>query len=1161
MERYQFDPAQQAAMEASPIPFAVYQFIDKRVVTIALSAGFLELFGYDDLKKAYYVMDNDMYCMDHPDDVARIADEAIRFATEGGEYNVAYRTKMKDTGLYHIIHARGKHVYTETGVRLAYVWYTDEGIYEGSPEKDAGADSLSRSFSRILREGSMVRDNRYDSLTALPNMTYFFELAETGIGKLKAEGKVAVILFLDLCGMKGFNSRWGFAEGDKLIRSFAHLLAHHFGSENSARFAQDHFAAFAEAEGIHKKLDALIADWEKGGSDKILPVRIGVYPVEGEEIEIGLSCDRAKMACDMNAGSLVSGYRFFDEKLLEQSQKKQYVIDNLDRALTERWIKVYHQPIVRAANGRVCDEEALARWDDPVQGLLSPADFIPALEESGLIYRLDLYVVDRILEKMHMQAEEGLYVVPESVNLSRKDFESCDIVEEIRRRVDEAGIARSLLTIEITESIIGSDFDFMKTQVERFRELGFQVWMDDFGSGYSSLDVLQDIHFDLIKFDMHFMQRLDSGPGGRVILAELIKMAISLGVETICEGVETAEQVEFLQEIGCTKLQGFYYCRPIPLETILERYRTGTQIGFENPAESEYYTTIGQINLYDMAAFSGDSKEDEETLGRYFNTLPMAIMEVKGSHTKYTRCNKSYREFSKRMFGTDFLNREFDYDQMPNVPGSAFMTAVITCGKTGARTVIDERVSEDTTVHALIKQVAVNPVNGTSAVAVAVLAVVKDSDSPGTTFAHIAKALSSDYLSLYYVDLETDKFTEYTSDAIRENLAVERHGEDFFAQSRKDALKALDKQDQAYFISSFTKEQILRNLDRQGNFTLTYRLLIDGEPVYVNMKGTRMQADDSHIIIGVSNVDAQMRRKEEMERIRAEQTTYARIMALAGDFICIYTVDPETSRYLEYSASKEYEGLGFAKGGEDFFTRAREDGARTAFEEDRKLFDTMFTRENVMREIENGGLYALKYRLVMDGQPVYVNLKAALVQEQDGPQLIIGLNNINDQVLREQDLEHKLFSARSRANLDTLTGVKNRTAYDNMSEDLTRQIEHGEAVRYGIVLCRVSGLEQTNEDRGWDAGDDLIREACGIICTTFKHSPVFRVGGDEFAVICRGHDYEHIDELVEEIAKSNRRNRESGGALIACGMSKYDGIRGVAAVFARAEGKCRKSEV
>ena len=998
MDRYQFPPQVFAQMEASPVPFAVYQFIDKRVVTLVLSEGFCRMFGYDDRAEAYYAMDNDMYRLAHPDDAARIADAAVRFATEGGRYDVIYRNKVRESdGQYIVVHAQGEHAYTETGVRLAYVWYTNEGVF--SPDSEAGGDALNHSFSRMLREGSMVYKSRYDPLTGLPNMTYFFELGEAGVQSFWGQGKQAAVLFLDLCGMKAYNSKMGFSKGDKLIQSFGHQLASYFGNENSARFGQDHFAVFTDANRIEERLCQLFEACQNLNGGVNLPVRAGICLAE-KGIEIGKACDQAKIACDLNRNAMVSCYRFFDSRMLADMEKRRYITGNLNRAMAEGWIKVYYQPIIRAANGQVCNEEALSRWIDPVKGTLSPADFIPVLEEAKLIYQLDLYVLDEILKKMKKQADMGMYVVPTSLNLSRSDFGSCDMVEEIRRRVDEAGVSPSLLTIEITESTVGSNFEFIKAQVARFQELGFQVWMDDFGSGYSSLDTLQSIHFDLIKFDMRFIQQLDSGDEGRIILPELVKMCIGLGVETICEGVEKKEQVEFLQEIGCTKLQGFYYCKPIPQEEIFERNEKGVQIGFENPRETEYYTSIGRINLYDMAVISSGG---DESLNRYFDTIPIAIMEVQGTWVKYVRCNKSYRVFMERAFGMITIGAAMDYAQMPDVPGSAFMSAVMRCSRDGNRTIVDEKVKENTTVHSFIRRVAVNPVNGTAAIAVAVLAVMEENKETGASYANIARALSSDYVYLYYVNLETEEFIEYGSDAKKEDLSVERHGTDFFANSRRDAMTRLHRDDREYFVSAFTKEKVIQALDSQGAFTVTYRLLIGEKPTYVNMKAVRMQRDSRHIIIGVSNVDAQMREKEAMERIESERITFSRVAALSGGYICIYTVDPDTDRYMEYSATKDYEGLGLAKEGQRFFEQARRESARTIFKDDQAFFNERFTKDNVLREIERYGLFVLRYRLMIDGRPQYVNVKAALVDERDGQQLIIGVNNIDAHVKMETE--------------------------------------------------------------------------------------------------------------------------------------------------------------
>ncbi|MER2235949.1 MAG: diguanylate cyclase, partial [Candidatus Limivicinus sp.] len=229
MDKYQFDPAVRENLENLPVPFSVFQLVDRRVVALILSKGFCELFGYDSKEEAYAAVNDDLYRSIHPDDKARIADAALRFTAEGGEYNVVYRRPESDNQVS-VIHAQGRHVYTETGARLAYMWYSDEGDYTESREE--GGVNLIRSFNQMLREGSMSRKMHYDTLTGLPNMTYFFELAEAGIKNLVMSGREPAILFMDFSGMKSFNNKYGFAEGDKLIRAFGHLVAEEFGSEN-----------------------------------------------------------------------------------------------------------------------------------------------------------------------------------------------------------------------------------------------------------------------------------------------------------------------------------------------------------------------------------------------------------------------------------------------------------------------------------------------------------------------------------------------------------------------------------------------------------------------------------------------------------------------------------------------------------------------------------------------------------------------------------------------------------------------------------------------------------------------------------------------------------------------------------------------------------------
>lgn len=990
MDKYRFEQAILESMERSCVPFAIYQFIDRRVVTLVLSEGFCRLFGYDDREAAYELMDNDMYRDTHPDDVSRTADAAVRFATSGGSYNVAYRTRRAGQEDYIVIHAQGEHVYTETGVRLAVIWYTNEGVF--APEGDRYESELSHSFTNMLREGSLIHRQHYDALTGLPNMTYFFELAEAGRRRLIEQGQQPALLYFNLNGMKFYNRKYGFSEGDKLINGVARALVRYFSNENCCRFAQDHFAVYTCAEGLEERLWELFEDCKGLNSGNSLPVRVGVYLEQMGAVEIAVACDRAKYACDRDRNAYTSGFRYFNEAMLLRVENQQYIVNNIDRAIQEKWIRVFYQPIIRSTNGRVCDEEALARWFDPVKGVLLPSEFIPALEDARLVYKLDIYVLDQILEKMKRQADAGLYVVPQSLNLSRADFDTCDIVEEIRRRVDEAGIARNKLTVELTESIVGSDFEFMKKQIERLRELGFAVWMDDFGSGYSTLDVLHTIRFDLIKFDMRFMQRFGEGDESKIILTELINMAISLGIDTVAEGVETAEQVDFLREVGCSKLQGFFYCRAIPPEEIVERNRKGIQIGYENPAESDYFAVIGRINLHDLTRIA---REERETLQQYFNTIPMAILERSGETFSVVRCNQSYREYihsSGEKAGAE--------DRIARLLRSAAQQD----SGDGGLIVIEEETGAGETTHAMIKRIAENPVTGKVSLAVAILSVEENKNRiTPASYAHIAKALSSDYRSLYYVNLDTEHFIEYSSDPSGGYLALERHGESFFAASRSDARLFLHEADRENFIRTFTKETVIRAIDKHGAFTLTYRLFVDGEPRYVNMKAVRMSANDDYIIVGVNDVDAQMKQQEVLRRIRAEQATYARLMALSDEYICIISVDPVTERYVEYSATQDYEGLGLAKRGEKFFRRAREQSVWTLHPDDQDRFASAFTKERVIREIQANKHFVLDYRLMIDGKPVNVRLKAALVEESDGPQLIFGVSNIEAQLARERE--------------------------------------------------------------------------------------------------------------------------------------------------------------
>ena len=984
-ERFCFDKRTQEILEHMTIPFAVYQYLDKRVVTIALSQGFCDEFGFKKLEDAYAVMDNDMYRATHPDDKTRVADAAYRFAAFDIPYDIVYRTRTLKSPDYIILHAYGKSIYPEPGVRLCLTWYA----YEGQFSQDEGTfeSVLNQTLSRFLDEESQYRGTYYDYMPGLPNMAYFYELAEAGCKKLQEQNVDSAIVFFDLTGLKHFNRWHGFAEGNQLIRAVAAILAKNFSSENCARFAQDHFAAFAPEEGLKERLDAVIAECAKANDGKTLPLRIGIYPNRIESVQIGTACDRARLAANVRKKRNESYYAFFNLDMMSEEKNRQSIIDNLDRAIKEGWIQVYYQPIVRTANGKVCSVEALARWKDPVRGLLPPSAFIPVLEGSMLIHKLDMCVVRQVLKDLKTNESAGNHNVPVSINFSRADFEACDLVTEICTLVDEARIDRKLINIEITESMVGSDFDYMKEQIERFRSQGFQVWMDDFGSGYSSLGVLQSIKFDLIKFDMGFMRRLDKGDEGKIILKDMMKMVTSLGIDTICEGVEKESQVRFLQEIACSKLQGYYFMKPVPPEQILEKYTVEIQDGFEDPNQSAYYDTLGSVNLYDLSFLAN---LDESVIKNTFDTVPIGIMEVSssGDRVKYVRSNQSFREFMNRAFGFDLSDPEREYSVPKEGPGSSFMKAIEQCQNNGNRAFLDEEMADGSIVRSFVRRIAVNQVTGTESVAIAVLSITEPDES--TTYADIAMALAADYYNLFVIDLDTNDYTEYASQVGGEEMSVVRHGKDFFESAKRDTMSRIYEEDREPFLKLFSKENVLRDLDAQGVFTTTYRLIDTGTPMYVNMKITRMRCGN-RIILGISIIDSQMRKREQYEELRREQESMVRVMALSDGYLTLFTVDPKTGKFIEYSSSDDFDSLGAKKDGNDFFGQAYVDAFTYCYEADRRRFQEQFTQENVLRIIRERGSFSIDYRLMVRGEPRPVTLKAALFKEGGTDKLVVGV--------------------------------------------------------------------------------------------------------------------------------------------------------------------------
>ena len=406
------------------------------------------------------------------------------------------------------------------------------------------------------------------------------------------------------------------------------------------------------------------------------------------------------------------------------------------------------------------------------------------------------------------------------------------------------------------------------------------------------------------------------------------------------------------------------------------------------------------------------------------------------------------------------------------------------------------------------------------------------------TFARLALALANDYQSVYYLNSEDNSYVEYGASGVDKELIVLSHGKDFFSDTIYNCRRMVYKDDQERFLDTFRKENLLDAVKNDRSFTLNYRLIINGVPCHYNLKSIRGTGpDDKYIIIGVRNVDEEVRREQ---AAAAESETFSQIAkALASRYEVIYYIETDTDSYTEYSSSEQYAKLGISKQGEKFFDLTQLEIKERIYPEDCAILQSEMRRDRFLENLRVNGSLSLTYRLMLSGRPQYVSLMA--VQPKNDPHhVVIGVLNIDAAKRREISYREALGNAIDLANHDALTSVRNKHAYGNYEREMDMKITEKRNPQFAVAIFDINGLKTVNDNFGHIAGDEYIKSACVIVCRTFKHSPVFRIGGDEFAVIMTGEDFENCEKLMKQIENHVRENSERGLVTLAGGFSVFD---------------------
>ena len=414
-----------------------------------------------------------------------------------------------------------------------------------------------------------------DDLTGIHNMYYFRSEAEKLLNYVTTDRENIVFLFFDIENFKSYNEKYGFHSGNDLLIKIAHMIDDAFKGSLVSRFSDDHFVVLTNVDGAQNMIGQLSGEIKKLQKEVHLELKCGAYkPVDGEA-DVSLACDRARFACNSIKKHYDRTLRLYDKSLEDKFQLKHYIVNNIDNAIEKGYIKVFYQPIVLTENAEICGFEALARWQDPNYGLLSPASFIEILEEYRQIYKLDQYIIESVCKDYREAIENSQPFAPVSLNFSRLDFELCDIVGFLCDTIEKYNVPKEYIDVEITESALTDQQEFLPNAIKKLREVGCKVWLDDFGSGYSSLNVLKDYHFDVLKIDMKFLSSFSNNEKTRPILNNIVSLTKQLDMLSLTEGVETKEQFDFLASIGCNRAQGYLFSKPLPIDDIRAKIEKG----------------------------------------------------------------------------------------------------------------------------------------------------------------------------------------------------------------------------------------------------------------------------------------------------------------------------------------------------------------------------------------------------------------------------------------------------------------------------------------------------------------------------------------------------------------------------------------------------------
>lgn len=944
----------------------------------------------------------------------------------------------------------------------------------------------------------------FDSLTGIFNKEHFLRATEQMLNE-KSNIKF-VIITVDIERFKVINERFGTKIGDTILKTIALYFKNTIKSRGTyGRMESDHFAAcfpYAELD-PETIIQQLQSEFKKHKLPYKIDIFLGAYVVD-DNISVLQMCDRAYMALATVKGSYLTKYAVYNDNLRQTMLFEQQLMNDIPSALINSEFCVYYQPLYSTKSEKPVCAEALIRWKHPQKGMIPPDKFVPFCEKNGLITKLDEFVATQVCIMIQKRKEEGKFIVPISINLSRANFFTYKIVSKIDKITNKYKVTPKDIRIEITESVYSDNPGQVLEIIKIMRNKGYRILMDDFGSGYSSLNVLKNLPVDILKIDKKLVDDIESSDRASSVLISIVRMAKWLNMEVIAEGVETKKQFTFLKKAECDIIQGYFFSKPLSERDFIEKIENDNSLDIiidEDEMdiideeqkikllEDENNYLLKQQHEQENSMFSFKNMIGSLPVGIGIFELNEMIIPKFASRKMCEIFGYDYEEYLEKIKNNESIN----YSISANIIKDAMKT-------------IKENINFSREVPAKRK-------DGKS-IFVNVMGRYENQDE-GKKIAYISITDITDQKNaLDKIKMQEERY-KILIESMNTVVFDYNPDNDIFTYTRRGTNGGLEEIVTANFIQNIRQTSVIHPEDIDSYIFKIGSVSMKPSAGKFECRIRRYQKEfrwcvanyisiadkQGHVYRIVGRVDDIQKEKDLFFKIKQEEEYRNHCSNSSLLFVYEFNLinDNFTVSYVSDKAKKQF--LPFRK---YIFT---EDTIENVHPDDRCKIDEAYSSQGLRNVVVSGKHEViLRYRILKkDGRWNWIETAIHLIRDLENQIKFIGyITDINDIKMLEE-----------RAQLDGVCGVLNRFASERMMKDI---IEANKEKQYYLFICDIDNFKDINDTYGHMEGDNILRTIGNILKNNFTDQSVIgRLGGDEFFVLM----YEETeDEKVKSIAEN-----------------------------------------